>query len=77
MPRLVAPEGIDVLPWFNSLKASFANLYLPNLMREQDWKGFACFLKSYRGFRGYVPDPSSFNDWRDWARIFYMNNQGG
>lgn len=75
--RLISPENMDVLSWFNSLRVSFSAFYVPSLLKEDDWKNVANYMRSYGAFNGSVPSTAGFNDWRDWARAFYNNNAGG
>lgn len=75
--RLISPENIDSMRWFNGLRMSFANFYIPALLKEEDWKNIALYLRGVKDFKGYVPSPYGFKSWRDWARIFYSNNAGG
>lgn len=75
--RLVAPEHIDMISWFDALRASLPNVYIPSLQKEDDWKMVASFIRNYHGFYGKVPAINGFDDWQEWARAFYNQVAGG
>lgn len=73
--RLIAPEGIDVIRWFNGLRTSL-NVYVPALLNPDDWRRVASQIRGYQVFNGKVPSPEQYKDWRAWARDFYRNAGG-
>lgn len=73
--KLIAPEGIDVLRWFNGLRISL-DIYVPALLKPDDWTKVAAHIRGYQGFKGRVPTPYQYKDWRGWARDFYRNVGG-
>ena len=74
--RIVIPEHIGMRDWFDSLRATFPNLVIPSVQKDDDWKVIASYIRNYSEFRGRVPGTEGYADWRGWARSFY-NNIGG
>lgn len=57
--------------WFDALRMSFSNFYVPQVRNEEDWKMVASYIKNYSEFKGKVPDIRGYSDWRAWAQDFY------
>lgn len=74
--KLPKPDYMGALEWFDALRATLSDVFVPILGSENDWRSVASFIRNYSGFRGKAPAPEDFPDWRSWATALY-NNLGG
>jgi len=74
---MVLPEMISFVEWAATLQVDFPNGNVPIIDDESEWQDWADRLLQTSPFdSAVVPDPSGFDDWRQWARWFVdvMNN---
>ena len=55
--------------WAAQLAINYSGSDVPVVTSELEWRTFARELLRRPPFNGYpLPDPTAFEDWRDWAR---------
>ena len=74
--KLPRPDYMDAFSWFDALRSTISNVFVPIMQQESDWRMIASFVRNYSGFKGKAPMPEDFPDWRSWAQAFYSNLGG-
>jgi hypothetical protein len=69
MTGVPRPDFVSFPRWAAQLAVNYSEAEVPIVRDEVEWREFGRALLQRPPFNDFpLPDPTTFTDWRDWAR---------